>query len=215
MALVLHKQKRFHRAMKINSILLIDDHALFRSGISMVLRAGLDDVEIHESCSLEQAMRVAGIEPALILLDVQLQGVSGLEGIESLRRKWPAAQVVMVSAYDLCEVVSEADARGAVAFISKTERPERMLQQIRELLSGHGTPAVVRSVSVPGRPRLTPRQCEVLDLLCQGLSNKMIGRQLNLSEHTVRGHVQAMLATLNVSSRSEAAFAARRLGLIL
>ncbi|KQM61915.1 MULTISPECIES: response regulator transcription factor [unclassified Sphingomonas] len=61
---------------------------------------------------------------------------------------------------------------------------------------------------------LTPRQNEVLDLLVQGLSNKMIGRRLGLSEHTVRGHVQALLATLGASSRSQAAFAARRLGLL-
>lgn len=180
----------------------------------MVLQAGLEGVEIHEACSLEQALRLAGVEPLLVLLDVQLQGVSGLEGIESLRRKWPAAKVVMVSAFDLSEVVSEAVERGALAFISKTERPERMLQQIRQLLADDGALAAARGIAIPSRPRLTPRQCEVLDLLCQGLSNKMIGRRLNLSEHTVRGHVQAMLAALQVSSRSEAAFAARRLGLI-
>ncbi|TBU95983.1 response regulator [Stutzerimonas kirkiae] len=199
--------------MKTTPILLIDDHALFRSGIAMVLQASLECVEIFQAGSLEQALRLADIEPCLVLLDVQLQGVSGLEGIESLRRKWPVAKVVMVSAFDLSEVVSEAVERGALAFISKTERPERMLQQIRELLADDGAPAP-RSVAISPRPRLTPRQCEVLDLLCQGLSNKMIGRRLNLSEHTVRGHVQAMLAALQVSSRSEAVFAARRLGLI-
>jgi DNA-binding NarL/FixJ family response regulator len=194
-------------------ILLVDDHALFRSGIAMVLNAGLENVETQEASSLEQVLCLTDIEPCLVLLDVQLQGISGLEGIESLRRKWPAAKVVMVSALDLPEVVNDAMARGAVGFVSKAERPERLLQQIQELLIDDG-PATTSNIFVPVRPRLTPRQCEVLDLLCQGLSNKAIGKRLNLSEHTVRGHVQAMLATLKVSSRSEAAFAARRLGLI-
>lgn len=179
----------------------------------MVLNAGLENVETQEASSLEQVLCLTDIEPCLVLLDVQLQGISGLEGIESLRRKWPAAKVVMVSALDLPEVVNDAMARGAVGFVSKAERPERLLQQIQELLIDDG-PATTSNIFVPVRPRLTPRQCEVLDLLCQGLSNKAIGKRLNLSEHTVRGHVQAMLATLKVSSRSEAAFAARRLGLI-
>lgn len=197
----------------MKSILLIDDHALFRSGIAMVLEAGLGEADISEAGSLEQALQESDIEPDLIMLDVQLQGVSGLEGMASLRRKWPLAKIVVVSAFDLPDIISEAVEKGAIAFISKTERPERMLAQVRSLLDGDAAPAPVHH-SGEDRPRLTPRQAEVLDLLCQGLSNKMIGRRLNLSEHTVRGHVQATLATLDVSSRSEAAFAARRLGLV-
>lgn len=197
----------------MKSILLIDDHALFRSGIAMVLEAGLGEADISEAGSLEQALQESDIEPDLIMLDVQLQGVSGLEGMASLRRKWPLARIVVVSAFDLPDIISEAVEKGAIAFISKTERPERMLAQVRSLLDGDAAPAPVHR-SGEDRPRLTPRQAEVLDLLCQGLSNKMIGRRLNLSEHTVRGHVQATLATLDVSSRSEAAFAARRLGLV-
>ncbi|WP_462379321.1 response regulator [Pseudomonas sp. Marseille-QA0892] len=197
----------------MKSILLIDDHALFRSGIAMVLEAGLGEASISEAGSLEQALQRSEIEPDLIMLDVQLQGVSGLEGMASLRRKWPLAKVVVVSAFDLPDIISEAVEKGAFAFISKTEKPERMLAQVRTLLDGDAAPVPVPR-SGEDRARLTPRQAEVLDLLCQGLSNKMIGRRLNLSEHTVRGHVQATLAALGVSSRSEAAFAARRLGLV-
>lgn len=202
--------------MTLVPILLIDDHPLFRSGITMVLSAGLRNVDVRESGSLDEALRLTDYQPALVLLDVQLQGVSGLEGIASLKRKWPAAAIVVVSALDLNDVVSEAMERGALAFISKTERPERMLHLIGHILENSESTAPGRSApaSPESRPKLTPRQNEVLDLLCQGLSNKMIGRRLNLSEHTVRGHVQALLAALQVSSRSEAAFAARRLGLI-
>jgi DNA-binding NarL/FixJ family response regulator len=197
-------------------ILLIDDHPLFRSGITMVLAAGLKDVDVLGTGSLDEALRLADYKPALVLLDVQLQGVSGLEGIASLKRKWPTADIVIVSALDLSDVVSEALARGARAYISKTERPERLLQLIEHVLDNGqaGRTALAPLTTHDARPKLTPRQNEVLDLLCQGLSNKMIGRRMNLSEHTVRGHVQALLAALEVSSRSEAAFAARRLGLI-
>ncbi|MGE8187519.1 response regulator [Pseudomonas sp. NPDC086278] len=201
--------------MNTTSILLIDDHALFRSGIAMVLETGLENMRVFEAGTLQEALRLEGCDPALVLLDVQLQGVSGLEGIGSLKRKWPLTRIVVVSAFDLPQAVIEAVEHGAAAFISKTEKAERMLELVRALLddSDASTPSNLAS-NESNRPRLTPRQCEVLDLLCQGLSNKMIGRKLDLSEHTVRGHVQAMLATLRVSSRSEATYAARRLGLV-
>ncbi|RYH52349.1 MAG: response regulator transcription factor, partial [Alcaligenaceae bacterium] len=83
----------------MKAILLIDDHSLFRAGIAMVLVNGLRDVEIHQAASLEQALRLSEIAPTLILLDVQLQGLSGLEGIGLLLRKWPATRIVVVSAY--------------------------------------------------------------------------------------------------------------------
>lgn len=200
----------------MNTLLLIDDHSLFRSGIAMVLTSGLSGVTIHEAASLEEALGVPDLMPQLVLLDVQLRGLSGLEGIAPLQQKWPGIRIVMVSAFELPEIVGKAVERGAVGFISKTEKPERLLHQVAALLAHRpGEPVATFSSDSNERARLTPRQHEVLDLLCQGLSNKMIGRRLGLSEHTIRGHVQATLATLEVSSRAEAAFAARRLGLVL
>ena len=197
----------------MKAILLIDDHSLFRAGIAMVLANGLQDVEIHQAASLEQALRLSEIAPTLILLDVQLQGLSGLEGIGLLLRKWPATRIVVVSAYDMPDRIEQARERGAVGFLSKTENPERLLHNVQMLLrDGAGSMEVTGTKSLAS---LTPRQLEVLDLLSQGLSNKMIGRRLSLSEHTVRGHVQATLAALSVASRSEAVFVARRQGLIL
>lgn len=193
-------------------LLLIDDHTLFRSGIAMVLAAGLSRVEILEAASLEEALRCPAESLDLLLLDIQLQGLNGLEGIAPLKRRWPQAKILMVSAFHESDAVRNALARGAQGFISKTETPDRMLSIIAAQLSSDGAPV---EANEPAEPiRLTPRQYEVLDLLCQGLSNKMIGRRMNLSENTVRGHVQAMLATLQVSSRSEAAFVARRMGLV-
>lgn len=197
----------------MKAILLIDDHSLFRAGIAMVLANGLQDVEIHQAASLEQALRLSEIAPTLILLDVQLQGLSGLEGIGLLLRKWPATRIVVVSAYDMPDRIEQARERGAVVFLSKTENPERLLQNVQMLLRDGAASVEVTGTKNPAS--LTPRQLEVLDLLSQGLSNKMIGRRLSLSEHTVRGHVQATLAALSASSRSEAVFVARRQGIIL
>ena len=110
--------------------------------------------------------------------------------------------------------------RGAAAFVSKAEPADKILAVIDQLRRGLPIAPASAPMLVPAgegdasRQLLTPRQSEVLDLVCQGLSNKVIGRRLNLSENTVRGHVQAVLAALQVSSRSEAGFAARRRGLV-
>lgn len=193
-------------------LLLIDDHALFRSGVSMLLTAGLSDVQIFEASSLEQALLCGGDTLDLILLDIQLDGLNGLDGMALLKRKWPRTKVLVVSGSQDAQVAQQALARGAHGFVSKVEAPARMLELIVQVLAG-GAPAA-QAEPLDQAVKLTPRQCEVLDLLAQGLSNKMIGRHLNLSEDTVRGHVQATLLALQVSSRSQATFVARRLGMI-
>jgi DNA-binding NarL/FixJ family response regulator len=156
-------------------------------------------------------MRSPMEDPALVLLDIQLHGLSGLEGIALVKRKWPEAAVVILSSDFAHQNVRLALERGAVAFVSKAEPADKILAVIDQLRRGRPVPA---GEGTAPRQLLTPRQSEVLDLMCQGLSNKVIGRRLNLSENTVRGHVQAVLAALQVSSRSEAGFAARRRGLV-
>lgn len=198
-------------------LLLIDDHALFRSGIAMVLVAGLGGSDIFEASSIEKALLCPCEILDLLLLDVQLDGLNGLDGMTLLKRKWPSAKIVMVSAIQDAQVVRTAMERGAQGFICKAESPARMLEVIARILAGQTMTGDPSSPAIGGgshKAVLTPRQYEVLDLICQGLSNKMIGRRLNLSENTVRGHVQATLAALQVASRSEAAFVARRQGLI-
>ena len=206
-------------AMPPTSILLIDDHALFRSGMRLVLLAGMANVEVLEAASLEQAVRTVTSPPALVLLDIQLQGVNGLEGLGLFKQRWPGVPVVMLSSAAEPETVRQALSRGAAAFVSKADTAEKIIRVIEQVLSG-GLPDASGDMArnTPAydapRPRLTPRQCEVLDLLCEGLSNKVIARRLELSEFTVRGHVQAVLGLLGVSSRSQVMFAARRSGLI-
>src|SRR5215217_2896304 len=140
----------------------------------------------------------------------------GLEGLTLIKSRWPGVPVVMLSANHGPETVRLALGRGAAAFVSKAETADRIVAVVRQALYGVGEAIEPQpdETATPEDARLTPRQCEVLDLLCQGLSNKVIARRLELSEFTVRGHVQSVLRHLHVSSRSEAAFAARQRGLV-
>ena len=198
--------------------LLIDDHAMFRSGVAVLLRMGMTNLEVQEAASVDEALHGALTPPDVVLLDIVLRGLSGLDGIELLKRQWPRTPIIMVSSDAEPHTVRLAMARGAAAFVSKEQSADSILGVVRQVLNHtHPTPANrprPGSQTPPDDLRLTPRQLEVLDLLCQGLPNKAIARKMDLSENTVRWHVQAILAVLNVSNRSEAAFAARSQGLI-
>ncbi len=182
----------------------------------MVLNASMPNVEILEAGSLNEATQAAPEMLSVILLDIKLPGLNGVDGIAVLKRKWPLIPVLMLSSQDEPETVRLALARGARGFISKADTADTIVSLInfvlREDSTAQITPTENKNSDVP--LHLTPRQCEVLDLLCQGMSNKLIARKLSLSENTVRGHVQAILSFLQVSSRSEAAFAARNCGLV-
>lgn len=198
-------------------LLLIDDHALFRSGIAMVLDAGLTDVEIFEAASLEQAMQCPCQEIDLLLLDIHLEGLNALDSIVLLKHKWPGSKILVVSASQDTQIAQKSLQCGAHGFVSKAATPAHMLKIVSQLLGCDIAVTPIKGTSIESNndnAKLTPRQREVLDLLCQGLSNKMIGRRLNISENTIRGHVQATLQALHVSNRAEAAFVARRLGLV-
>ena len=187
---------------------------MFRTGLRMVLEASLDRVEVQEAGSLEESLREVPGAPALVLLDVHLPGLNGVEGIALLRRKWPEAPVLMLSSQSGQEIQRLALLRGAVGYVSKADTAERIVAMVGQVL--YGSSPVVQPASTAGElaEALTPRQQDVLLLLSQGLSNKLIGRRLDLSEHTVRGHVQGIFRFLGVASRSEAAFAARKRGLV-
>jgi DNA-binding NarL/FixJ family response regulator len=198
-------------------ILLIDDHAMFRSGLAVLLRMSIPNLEVTEADSLDESLHVANSTPDLVLLDILLRGLNGIDGIELLKRKWPQTPIVMVSSDAAPETVKLALARGATAFVSKEKSAENILSVVQKLLAPQtpvDEPTAEAGDAGPDDARLTPRQLEVLDLLCQGLPNKAIGRKLDLSENTVRWHVQGILAFLKVSNRSEAAFAARGRGLV-
>jgi DNA-binding NarL/FixJ family response regulator len=203
--------------MPPTSILIVDDHALFRSGLRLVLATDLADVHIYEASSIHEAIHSAYPEPSVILLDIELNGLSGLDGIALLKRNWPQAEVVMLSSDTLSATAQLALARGATAFVTKAETAKKILSLVQSIISqkySHSDPVALTQQACNANLQLTARQSEVLDLLSKGLSNKVIARELHCAENTVRGHVQAILLFFNVSSRSEAVYAAKQQGII-
>lgn len=204
------------------TVLLVEDHTLFREGMRLMLGSSpLVRARILEAGNLADALALADAVD-LVLLDIGLPGVGGLDGLLGLRQRWPQAVIVMLSAHDRPELVREALSKGASGFVSKTAQPVHICQEVRRWLNQQqGTDAPV----LPGVPEaaggaapdeevLTPRQYDVLKLLAQGLSNKAIAYQMNLSENTIRNHVVAILRLFNAQTRTGAVVAAQRRGLI-
>lgn len=199
-------------------ILLVDDHALFRMGLRLVIERSLAGAQVAECASIAGALQAAPGTPRLVLLDIELPGINGVDGIVQILRAWPGCPVLMLSGSSDPALVAASRTRGAVGYLSKAETADQMLGAIANALDGASdwvTPRYpLESLASPEPGALTARQCDVLELLNQGLSNKLIGRRLELSENTVRTHVQAILGLLGVASRSEAAFEARRRGMV-
>ncbi len=202
-------------------LFLVDDHALFRSGLRLVLESGLHQPVIHEMASVEEAL-ASTAQPHLVLLDIWLSGMDGISGLAALKARWPQAAVIVVASDTAQDTIRRALAGGAQAFVSKAETPQQMLGKVRKVLDDLG---VAPDASAPSDPAthdtpdlaqssLSDRQMQVLGMLAEGMTNRMIGQKLFLSEHTVRWHVQAIFAALDASSRSEAVFLARGRGWI-
>jgi DNA-binding NarL/FixJ family response regulator len=194
-------------------VLLIDDHPLFRAGISSILD-GLDaTVRIIEAGSCEQALILleADGEFSLILLDLHLPGMDGMTGLAKLRDASPATPVVVLSATEDSRRIRQAIAAGAKGYIPKSASSQIILSALRLVLSGgvylpHNVLESPAPVVTDGE--LTPRQREVLRWLARGKSNKEIADVLGMAENTVRVHVAAILKYLDVRNRAEAVFAA-------
>lgn len=202
------------------SLLLVDDHTLFRTGLRLIVQDHPLVGTIAEAGSIAEACAQPRGDIDLVLLDIQLPAISGLDGMQLLRQACPRARIVLVSANVALEAVHEARARGADGFLRKSASGEDILNAIACVLGGQpcfpespaSSPSAVRPA---GAPNLTARQLDVLALLCTGKPNKVIARDLGLSENTVRVHVAAIFGQLGVNSRSAALLAAQRLGLLL
>lgn len=200
-------------SIKSPCILLIDDHAILLDGLRMLLEAQITQMQVLTVNSLGESLQLDAM-PDVIVLDIKLSGISGLEGLASLQRKWPKARVMMLSSQDDASTQQLALARGAAAFVSKAETGKRIVEVINNLLLGNITTLTPQPTTPTAQQYLTPRQCEVLDFLNQGLTNKVIARKLNLSDNTVRRHVQDIFTFFCVASRTEAVFEARRQGIV-
>ena len=196
-------------------VLLIDDHALFRTGMSMLFQRMDPEVLVIEANSLEAALGLDCTHSTpfdLILLDLNLQGMNGLDGLRPLQKKFSGVPVVVVTGSEQQNAMCEARAKGAKGYLVKTTTADAMMQALLAVQQGHShfpvdlAPPLVNA-------HITPRQRDVLDLLCQGKVNKDIAVILGMSDHTVRAHLKMVFFVLGVHTRTEAVLAARRLGI--
>jgi two-component system nitrate/nitrite response regulator NarL len=198
--------------------LLVDDHALFRHGLLLLLSKLPDTHEFveAENCEAAFAAAAAHADLDLILLDLALPGMNGLDGLVRLRQLRPAAPVVLLSANDSAHIIVDGLRRGARGFIPKSSSPDVMMAALQVILAG-GTyvPAagIARRTEPEDSRALTARQREVLELLARNRTNKEIAEELGMRVNTVRVHVAAILKALGVENRNEAARVALGLGL--
>ncbi len=198
------------------SILIVDDHPLFRRGLCMIFeQASLCDTPI-EAGSISEAKKIE-LPVDLILLDIHMPGLDGINGISVLKEKFRSVPIIILSATSSTQKIAEAQERGAIGFLQKTATTEEFVNAINGALKGQCQfpKEAPKGVGIDNeQPHLTPRQLEVLGLLAEGKPNKLIARQLEVSENTVRTHVGSILEQLNVISRTEAVLVAQRLGLV-
>jgi len=223
------------------NVLLVDDHTLFREGIALLLRPLVEPLETWEAGSCEEAFALIEQRGAadLVLIDLGLPGASGLVGVQRLRELHPQMPVVVMSSADDKDTVLAALDAGAMGFIPKSSTSAVMIGALQLILAKgiylppsvflaarQPVPALAAAVpaariDAPSAPAarnpaelgLTSRQIEVLHLLLQGQSTKLIGRALDLSLSTVKAHTSAVLRALNVTTRTQAVVAAGRMGL--
>lgn len=206
-------------------ILLVDDHELFREGIKLLLANLAEDVVFAEASSCAAALaHPAGSPLDVILLDFHLPGTHGFEALRALRAHFEQPAIVVLSAEENPALIVQAIDEGAAGFIPKTSSHAVMMAALRLVLAGGtylpshallGSAPAAATAQQPGDllAELTPRQVETLRLAMQGKANKVIAREMDVSEATVKAHLSASFRALGVRNRTEAVFTAARLGL--
>jgi DNA-binding NarL/FixJ family response regulator len=202
-------------------VLIVDDHALFRAGLRLLLETIRPGLTILEAASLDDATNVAVEQPELLLclLDLGLRDVAGIDSVIRLRSRFPALPIVVVSAVEDAAVVRGCIEAGATSFIPKSASPDVLIGALRQVLDGAiFLPRHMLAGRLPrpeGPPALSPRQIDVLRCLSHGMPTKLIARELGISEYTVKEYIAALFRALNVRNRTEAVIEASRLRLVL
>ena len=206
------------------TILIADDHALIRTGVRGFL-AGLSlGNHVEAASSLDEVVAVLGTQVVdLLLIDLDMPGMHGMASLNTLREKFPALRIAVLSGTDDRHTIMQALGAGVNGYIPKAVLPDELAFAIESILAGriYLPPNITTQGHAAGAVAawptpalgLTGRQDEVLALLTRGLSNKEIARDLNMAEGTVKIHIAGIFRCLNVQNRTEAALRARELGL--
>ena len=191
-------------------VLLVDDHAVVRQGYASLLRALLPEVQLREACDGEQALqRVQEEIPNLVIMDIGLPGISGLETTRRLRQRLPQLRVLFFSMHDELPLVRQALEAGASGYLTKSSAPEVLIEAVRRVLDGHAyieQSLATQLAYTPSDQRLqgmTPRELEIFLMLARGTPTRAIADQLNISSKTVSNHLTLLKSKLQVSSHAE------------
>lgn len=208
-------------------VLLVDDHAVVRQGYASLLRALLPDVQLREACDGEQALqRVQEEIPNLVIMDIGLPGISGLETTRRLRQRLPQLRVLFFSEHTELGLVRQALDAGACGFLSKAAAPAVVLEAVRRVLAGHAyieQPLATQLACQPhpgqggGNARLqglTQREIEIFLMLAKGTPTRLIAQQLCISAKTVSNYLTLLKSKLQVSSHAELVHLAIEAGLL-
>ena len=204
--------------MQGKRVLLIDDHALFRTGMKLILTQVGQVDHVTEANTIKEAFALTKQNFDIILLDIQMPGLNGIDGIKPLKEKFSGTPITILSASSEAADVNKAKSFGASGFMNKAAAADEMISKISKIIKGEncfGGYDLSNPTAVDKKQsdKLTNRQIEVLIHLCEGLPNKLIARQLNMSENTVRVHVSAILGTLGANNRTEEILIAQREGI--
>jgi DNA-binding NarL/FixJ family response regulator len=204
-------------------VLIADDHPIVRDGLALILATAADIEVVGEAADGEEALRlVERLHPDVLVLDLAMPGVDGVEAIRRLRANGSGAGILVFTAYDTDDRILAALRAGAASYLLKGAPREDVFAAIRTVAAGGSLlPPVVATRLLrhvrgdePEPEDLTPRQREVLRLLAQGQQNKEIAAALGISERTAKFHVEAVLRRLGAGNRTEAAAIATRRGLL-
>ncbi len=198
-------------------ILLVDDHALFRAGLRLILSSKLKAI-IYEIEKISDVTEVID-DIDVVLLDIHLPGLNGIDGMSILQQRWPLARIMLLSAISKHEDINKALSLGAICFLNKNADPSLICTTVQSLLNNrlplldsdldkNLTSSIVTDV----RPMLSIRLLEVLTLMAEGHSNKHIADKLCLSENTIRNHIAALMEHFEVNNRTKIIIAAQHAG---
>lgn len=206
-------------------VLLVDDHALFRQGVRSILETTGDLTVVGEAANGKQALELyAETHPDLILMDIRMPVMSGLEAIRQLRALDPNAKILILTVSEEDDDLFEAIRAGANGYLLKNVDPEELVSSIRKVARGEAVIPGLLAARIMAELHkeadrndavepLTNRELEVLGYLSTGASNREIAKQLYISEHTVRNHIQNILGKLHLTNRVQAAAYAIRQGI--
>ncbi len=205
-------------------VLLVDDHAVVRSGLSAFLTAYDDFEMVGEAGTGQDAIALCETaKPNVVLMDLVMPEMDGAAATEVIRQRWPQIQVVALTSFKEEGLVTKALQAGAIGYLLKNASADELARAIRAARDGRPTLApeaaqalihASRQLDEPPGSSLTTREQEVLELMVKGFSNPEIAQELVVSRSTVKFHVSSILSKLNVSSRTEAVAVALKNGLV-